>query len=394
MRECRGEDLNVQLGAVREGGRNGLVPLLLCLLLCCSVAGAEEQAPKKVGDCASGSTIQAAPLGAISEDLRQVYAEQAYERGLQLYSHGNKSAAEAEFRHAMAGRPGREEYVKTLVKFYIQESNYQAAVTAIRDYVSVCGATPLGYELEGELLFQQRRYDEALGAITKSLELFGSNARMHELLGLILMFKHDNSDARSELQKAKDLEPENPETRYFHGRTLYSTGHYAEARDEFSACLEYSPQYRKASENLGLAYQALGDYQQAAQAYEHAMRREKSESGSKHGEPFGYYGSMLVDLGKLNEAVRVLQEGLEFSPKSFVVNFELGRALNDLDQLERAEQFLNAAQTLAPNYAQTHYLLSRIYHRQKRASEAEEELKRFQALKDSRVNFDFPITDR
>src|SRR5260370_37158318 len=125
MRECRGEDLDVvRFSAAREGSHKGLASLLLCLWLGCSVAGAEERGPRKVGDCASASTLQGVLPGAISEDLRQVYAQQAYERGSQLYSNGDKSGAEVEFRRAMAERPDREEYVKTLIKFYIQESNY------------------------------------------------------------------------------------------------------------------------------------------------------------------------------------------------------------------------------------------------------------------------------
>jgi len=205
--------------------------------------------------------------------------------------------------------------------------------------------------------------------------------------------KRDKSDAGSELQKAEQLDPNDADIRYYYGRTLYLNGRYAEARDQFLACLKSNPQYRKALENLGLSYQAVNDYGNAAKSYQQAIEREKSEK-VKHGEPFGFYGAMLMEMGQPKQALPVLEEGVAASPHSLVVNFELGRVLFLLGQPEQAQHFLLLAESLAPQYAQTHYLLGRLYNKQKRTQESDQEFKKFQELEKDPANREFPATDR
>ena len=204
-------------------------------------------------------------------------SNQHYERGLDLYSSGDRAGAEQEFRKAVEERPTDGQFVASLTKLYVAESQPNAALEIIRSYTNVCGVTALGYALEAEVLFQQRHYDDAMGAIVSSIKLFPDNARMHQLLGLLLLMKRDKTDAQLELQKAEQIDPNDADIRYYFGRTLYLNGRYAEARDQFLACLKSNPQYRKALENLGLSYQALNDYGNAAKYYQQAIERENSE---------------------------------------------------------------------------------------------------------------------
>jgi tetratricopeptide (TPR) repeat protein len=320
-------------------------------------------------------------------------SSQHYERGLDLYSSDDRTGAEQEFRKAVEEAPANGQFVASLTKLYVAGSQPNAALEVIRSYTKVCGVTALGYALEAEVLFQQRHYDDAMGAIIASIKLYPDNARMHQLLGLLLLMKRDETDASSELQKAERIDPNSADIHYFYGRTLYLSGHYAEARDQFLACLKIDPHYRKALENVGLSYQAVNDYANAARYFQQAIEREKTEN-TKHGEPFGYYGAMLMEIGQRKQALPVLQAGVEASPRSLVVNFELGRVLFALDQLQQAQHFLQVAENLDPRYAQTHYLLGRLYNQQKRASEADQEFKKFQELDKNPANREFPITDR
>ena len=384
-----------------NSGRVQLVaaPLSVLVLLLGSLASgvAAEQkssvAPPPV-DCRDGNGPLQLLNPSLQDDLLEQSAEQHYEHAQQLYSAGDTAAAENESRKAIEERPAHGPFVESLARLYIAQSRYDAAIAVIRGYTNLCGTTSLGYALEAELLFQQRRYDDALAATVASVKLFPARARMHQILGLILLLRYDKLDASVELQKAAELDPDDADIRYFFARSLYLNGRYPEARDQFLACLRLDPNYRKALENLGLSYQALSDHANAAKYYQAAIERERSEPKVKHGEPFGYYGSMLIEMGKPQEALRVLQEGAEASPRSLVVNFELGRAFRDLNQEDQAEHFLLIAAKVAPNYAQTHYLLERIYHREGRAKEADQEQRIFQSLNANPANLEFPITDR
>lgn len=371
--------------------------LILSVLVAGNCASwAYQQAPSGVSapvECLNGygapQLFEAPALQVPVEKL----SEQHYEHGMELYSSGDKIAAEQEFRKAVGESPSNGQFVGSLAKLYIEESRPNLALTIISNYTKVCGATALGYALAGELLFQQRQYEDAMGAIISSLKLYANSARMHQLLGLLLLMKRDKTDANLELQKAEKLDPNDAGIRYYYGRTLYLNGDYADARDQFLACLKIDPRFRKALENIGLTFQALDDRVDAAKYYQEAIEREKSET-EKHGEPFGYYGAMLMEMGQPKQALPVLLEGIAASPRSLVVNFELGRVLFALDQPEQAQQYLLAAENLDPRYAQTHYLLGRLYNQQKRVPESEQEFKKFQELDKNPANREFSITDR
>ncbi len=370
--------------------------VLSVLVICACGCNAYQQGTASIpapAECLNGYGARQLFEAPAPQDPIEAESNQHYQQGLELYASGDKTAAEREFRKAVGERPANGQFVASLAKLYIADSQTSPALELIRSYTKVCGATALGYALAAEVLFQQRDYEDTMAAAIASVKLYPGNARMHQLLGLILLMKRDNTDASSELQKAEQFDPNDADIRYYYGRTLYLTGRYAEARDQFLACLQNDPQYRKALENLGLSYEAVNDYGNAAKYYRQAIEREKSEK-AKHGEPFGFYGAMLMEMGQPKQALPVLEEGVVASPRSLVVNFELGRVLFALGQPERAEHFLEIAENLAPKYAQTHYLLGRLYNQQQRAHESEQEFKTFQDLEKDPANREFPVTDR
>jgi tetratricopeptide (TPR) repeat protein len=354
-----------------------------------------DAAPQAACTNSNGSLLLRDASGTGLQDSND--ADQHYARGLQLKSSGDKAGAESEFKAALAEKPKEGRYVRELAYLYIEEKRDDEVIKVIQDYSKLCGETALAYSLAGELLFQRRRFDAARAVIGKSLRLDGRNPRMHEALGLSYLSKSGAdalSAAVSELQKAEECDPDNAEIRFYYARLLYAKARYVEARDQFLACLKLQPDYRKARENLGLCQEALGDSAQAAQSYIMAMKSEDAQAGAKHGEPFGYYGAMLARLGRREEALQVLQRGIAASPKSFVVNFQLGRVFLGLGQLQEAEHYLLIAEQLAPAYPRTYYLLGQVHQKQGRASEAKQEFAKFEQSSRGAENIGFPVTDR
>ena len=344
------------------------------------------------------STSEASVLGECSQPaLLGEYdelAEQNYNRGQNFLSAGDEIQAEKEFRAAVAKRPKRDKYIRSLARFQIDRGRHDEAIGVIAEYVKQCGVTALGYELEAELLFQQKLYDPALEAVLGSLKLYNPSPRMHQLLGLIYVVKGQATAAALELRKAVELDPNHAQTRYFLGRVLYSSGAYAEARDQFLACLKLQPGYRKAFENLGLCYEALEDYAKATQAYLDAIALEEKQVGPKHAEPYAFYGAMLARSSESEKALAVLREGVALSPKSFVANYHLGKLLLNLGRNEEAEKFLLAAADLAPKFSRTYYLLGSLRQKQNRRPEAERYFKMFKEFDQVAENRVFPLTDR
>lgn len=359
-------------------------------------AQSKEKAGAPAGCTDSGHSLLLADPSVTDLQARKD-AEQHYAQGLQFKSAGDQAMAESEFKTAVEENPEEGRYVQELAYLYIVGKRDDDAVKVIQDYTRLCGDTALAYSLAGELLFQRKRFEAARVALAKSLKLNDQNPRMHELFGLTYLSKSGAealSTALTELHQAEELDPSNSEIRFFYGRILYAKARYAEAREQFLACLKLQPDYRKALENLGLCREALGDFTQATEDYKMAIKLEEAQPGSKHGEPYGYYGAMLTRMGKWEEALPILRGGIAASPKSFVVNYELGRVLLTLGQPQEAEHYLLIAQQLAPAYPRTYYLLGKIHQKQRRGDEAKQDFAKFEQLNKGAENIGFPVTDR
>ena len=377
--------------ATRLGARSILLGGA-CLSFCASLSASLQPSEVVGTPCsAPAHTLQLPGVG-LQESSSE--AEEHYARALRLQSTGDEAGAENEFKVAVTERPQEGRYVHDLALLYIKKNQYERAIEAIREYVKLCGATALGYELEAELLFQRKQFEPAQIAVQRSLELSDNNARMHELLGLIYATKRQDGAGVLELQKASELDPDQPQIRYYCARLLYSTGRYEEARDQFLACLRVQPGFPRALENLGLCYEALRDDAKATEAYLEAIALAKNSIGPKDVEAFAYYGALLARLGQSDKALPVLREAVALSPKSFRANFELGRVLLAAGHLEEAENSLLTSAHLAPNFSRTYYLLGTLRQKQNRPAEADRYRGVFKELDKSVENREFPLTDR
>jgi tetratricopeptide (TPR) repeat protein len=112
-------------------------------------------------------------------------SERHHSRAMHLIATGNEPAAELEFRKAWELSPTVDKYSHDLTSFYINSRQYEKALDIIKDHVARRGATALGWQLQGELLFAQKQYQLAHESLLRSLELSNENYRAHQLIGLI-----------------------------------------------------------------------------------------------------------------------------------------------------------------------------------------------------------------
>jgi tetratricopeptide (TPR) repeat protein len=155
---------------------------------------------------------------------------------------------------------------------------------------------------------------------------------------------------------------------------------YKAAEANLQKALKLDAKFMKCYDNLGLTYEALGQYDDAIRVYQQAILMNRSEQAPSPWPPLNL-GTLLVKLGKLDEAEVYLDESLKYDPRFPKAHYQMGLLLEKQKKDEQAcEELLEAARN-DPSYSEPHYLLGRIYTRQGDKPRADVEWQIFQKLK-------------
>ncbi len=173
----------------------------------------------------------------------------------------------------------------------------------------------------------------ALGAIMRTIELAPQNAESHNLMGLIYFRQGKLDLAEAAFKRAVDLDPKMSESFNNLGSLYLAQNKFAEAKDALLKAQE-NPLYlypERIMNNLGLAYQGLGQSAEAEKAF---------------------------------------LESIRLSKDFYLPYVNVGRILHEQGQLPRAETYLKEAARTCSECPEPRYLLGRIYLTMNRQDDA------------------------
>jgi tetratricopeptide (TPR) repeat protein len=231
-----------------------------------------------------------------------------------------------------------------------------------------------------QLIAQKPR--EALQTIQRLLKL---NPRDTTALKLRsdaeYLLGHDDEAAQS-LMTAREIDSHNPEFPYALGRIYYQQHRYADAIPQFQAALALDPKSYKTYDNLGLAYEAMGDDEQAIVNYRKALDLVYKDHPD-YDWVYANYAELMMKQGRYEEAFQFAAEAAARNPESARDCYLTGKALTKLRKWSLSMRWLKRAAELDSRYAEPHYLLAQAYRKQGSEAEALRELDEFKKLASS-----------
>ena len=230
------------------------------------------------------------------------------------------------------------------------------------------------------VFFLDRKYLNTAVALKKAEALSPLDNQSRFTLALAYIILNHRDWARPELEELAKSDPQNVLYPYWLGRLDYDAMQFTSAVANFRQALALDPNFMKTYDNLGLCYEALGKYDEAVNTYQEAIRRNRERPPSSPWPPLNL-GTLLIKLGRLEEAEGVLSESLRYDPRFPQAHYEMGLLLEKQKKDEAAIAELRQAATLSPAYAEPHYVLGRIYKRQGDKQNAEAAWATFQKLK-------------
>lgn len=241
---------------------------------------------------------------------------------------------------------------------------------------------PVLLEVLGSVFLIERKPLNAAIAFKKAdaIRPLGSRARY----GLVLAYISLNHGdwARPELERLAAAEPTSAAYPYWLGRIDYDGGQYAAAIGHFEQALTHDPSFVRAYDNLGLAYEALNQQDQALPRYRKAIELNRRAAVKSPWPPLNL-GILLRNLGQAKEAEALLREAVACDGTLPQAQYQLGMLLEQEGRLDDAMVALTRAAALDAAYAEPHYALARVYRRLGRADDAGRALTTFQRLHDA-----------
>ena len=248
---------------------------------------------------------------------------------------------------------------------------------AVRILSAIVGADPNSSEAHfylGLAHFRAGRSAAARPPLERATALAPTNAQAWKILGLASTSSADPGSAAAALRKACDLAPRDEESCYYLARNLHALGHYEAARAPFEKALRAAPatMLARVHRAVALNFVAIGG---STEAERHFVKAIQLAGRTPQGEdPRVDYGAFLFRQGRIDEALRPLQQAARDAP-SARAGQELGRVLLHLGKVDEAVIHLEKAVALEPGNTNGHLLLGRAYLQLGRSAEGERELR-------------------
>jgi tetratricopeptide (TPR) repeat protein len=228
---------------------------------------------------------------------------------LRLRGPGGSAAARADasrYAARTAAKPGLDDAIAGVL--FEAEGARDAALARYRASFAADSRRTLAAERLYALLPADRRAAELLPALRRSVAADPRQDEAQNLVGVLLAESGREEDAVAAFRQAVDLDPDNPRYAANLGGALARLGRWSASADAYERAQSLSASAANAL-RLGSVYRRLGDSRKALEAFTDARRRGDTS-------PAPYLGIALAqaDLGRADEALRAVQDGLERNP--------------------------------------------------------------------------------
>jgi tetratricopeptide (TPR) repeat protein len=260
----------------------------------------------------------------------------------------------------------------------VDHSDLGGAATAVRSYLETHKESADGHYLLGYILFRSQDPKSSIAEYKEGARYRPPGALDLQAIGCDYLLLEDYAAADQWLSKSVAFDGMDPSAHYYLGRAKYNEKRFDEAVHSFEECLRLDPKNVKAEDNLGLAYEAVGQTEDALKAYRKAIALE--EGGSRDADPYLNLGTVLVENNRAAEGVSPLVESVLIAPDDWRGHRELGKAESMLGRVEEAQAELEKAESLAPENPSIHFLLGQVLRRRGLMAGSLEETERYAAL--------------
>jgi arylsulfatase A-like enzyme/tetratricopeptide (TPR) repeat protein len=179
-------------------------------------------------------------------------------------------------------------------------------------------------------------------------------------------------EALTRLNEVIEEDPGIMEARQVRANIYLQLDRAEEAAEECKEALKIDPEYNAAVFTLALAYKKLKMYDEAIAGFERAIQLDPRDS-----KPYVNLGEVFLETKDFDKAIAHFEEAISIDPEhSSLAHNNLGAALLEKKQLERAEKELLKSLEMRPRIPDAHHNLGLLYEERGDPMRALEEYKK------------------
>lgn len=226
------------------------------------------------------------------------------------------------------------------------------------------------YAMAGDAAFLHGRMDRAIVLLRQADSKVPLAETDRFTLAMALASMGDADAARAQLTRLNTGHPDRPLYIYWLARLDYYQRLYQQAVEKLKQVIALDPTSVRAYNNLALAYDMMGESEQARDVFVKAVELNRKLPNPSPWPPHDY-GYLLLRLQRLKEAETFLRESLKYDPQLGTAHYHLGRTLEAEDRDDEAIGEYRAAISLDPTLIEALYSLGQLYRRDGQAAEAQ-----------------------
>ncbi len=253
-----------------------------------------------------------------------------------------------------------------------QEGRQEEAIAAYQEALADNPECAPAWHAIGNIRSGQGRLDQAEACYLKAIELDPLDTSSHNNLANIYISRGMTDRALKLYARILEIDPGYTDAHYNLGKTLAGQGRLEQAIPHLRDAVRLAPRqtiYRETLAGwlveLAVTHARQGRFDEAAR-----LCAEAVETNDPYPTAHQLWADVLINQGKLPEAIEHYQACLRAQPDNVRAHQNLASALATLGQTSKAIEHYRQAIRLAPNQAVLHYMLADVLTGQQFIEEA------------------------
>ena len=233
--------------------------------------------------------------------------------------------------------------------------------------------------LYGSGLLAEGKFSQARERLLQAQKLRPRDPRIRFLLGKALIGEGDHSGAIAQLEALVKQDPDKPEVHLLLLSAYRSKGDIQATTRQAQETVGKFPGHLQSQLEAGMDLQTVGEFELAEQALRRAVALSRDKPADRRKARFNL-ATVLVKLGRDDEAVPLLREVVDADPGEVDARVELGDSYLRTGDYDQAVKVLQEAVARDPENKRVHLLLGKAFTRLGRHEEAGRHFQTFQEL--------------